>query len=328
MIDILSPDLAKHCNTERQREVLDAVLDEGSNTEAAIKLGINRRTVDRHISAIKNAAIEAGEILKHKDAPDVLFLDIETAPMLGFLYSLWKEPGTYKGLQSDWYITSWAARWMGQKRVYGKCLYDSPDYIAGSENDKFLVQELWKLLNKADYVVTHNGDNFDIKRINTRLLANNLGPTSPFKSIDTLKIAKRMFDFSSNSLDFIAKKLGVKSKTYSGGWSNWRECLLGKREAWRKLVKYNKNDVEVLEEVYYKLRAWDNLHPNFAVHSNKEVLSCTVCGSDNVSPTEQIVHTPAQAYTGYQCNDCGHHMRGRTNVRTYAQKQNTLMNAR
>jgi uncharacterized protein YprB with RNaseH-like and TPR domain len=328
MIDILSPDLEKHCRTARQREVLSEVLKHGSNTDAAAALGINRRTVDRHISAVKNAAIEAGEIIKQKDAPDVLFLDIETAPMLTFLYSLWREPGSHKALQSDWYITSWAARWMGQKRIYCKTLYDDPNYTPGSEDDKYIVEELWKLINKADYIITHNGDNFDIKRINTRFMLNGIGPPTTYKSIDTLKIAKRMFDFSSNSLAFIADKLGVKAKTYSGGWANWRQCLLGRRDAWRKLAKYNKNDVEVLEEVYYKLRAWDNQHPNFAVHSNVDAPVCNVCGSTDVDPTEQPVPTQVQVYVGFTCNNCGHQMRGRTNVRTYQQKQATLMNAK
>lgn len=40
--------------SERQREVLEVVIKEGSNNKASIALGIGRRVVDKIINRIKN----------------------------------------------------------------------------------------------------------------------------------------------------------------------------------------------------------------------------------------------------------------------------------
>jgi len=326
-LDILGPELAKH-GTPRQCEYLDAVLKYGSNTKAAEHLGVGRRTVDRAISALKRAAVEAGTILQHDAKPRVLVLDIETAPMLANIWRMWEEVRNLDALVGDWYIMSFAAKWLGDNKGVAYALCDSPDYTPGSEDDGYLLAQLWALLDNTDYVITHNGDNFDIKRINTRFLEHGMRPVRPYKSIDTLKIAKRCFSFTSNKLEYIAQRLLGKGKAYNSGLPMWQACIRGEPEAWKMMIEYNKRDVEILEQVYHALRAWDQLHPSFAVHTNKEVLSCTVCGSDNVRPTGKTVKTASQAYLGYECDDCGHQLRGRTNVRNYAQQQSTLVNAR
>lgn len=326
-IDVLKPSLRKY-GTKRQKEYLDAVLKYGSNTKAAEVMGVDRRTVDRSIAALKNAAIEAGEIIKGSNEPKVMFLDIETAPMLANIWSLWSEPRNTALLMEDWYIMSFGWKWMGEKLTHVNALPDFDRYQPGSENDKELVYNLWLLLNKADYVITHNGDNFDIKRINTRFLENGIGPPLPYKSIDTLKIAKRTFQFTSNKLDYLAQKLLGEKKREHDGIKTWQQCIAGDPKAWETMIEYNRKDVDLLEQIYYRLRAWDHLHPSFAVHSEQDVLSCTVCGSVQVRPTGGTVKTSAQKYLGYECLHCGHQMRGRTSIRKYAQKQSTLMNAK
>jgi DNA polymerase III epsilon subunit-like protein len=62
-------------------------------------------------------------------------------------------------------------------------------------------------MDEADLICAHNGDAFDIKKINSRLIVNGFKPPSPFKTIDTLKIARRVFKFDSNKLDNIGRYL-------------------------------------------------------------------------------------------------------------------------
>ena len=326
-IDILSPELKKHA-TERQGEYIDAVLEHGSNAKAAQYLGVGRRTVDRAIASAKRAAVDAGMIVHMGSEPKVLVLDIETAPMLANIWSLWQEPRNTQLVLNDWYIMTWAAKWLGDKKVMAMSMFGAKGYKPGSENDKTLLEGMHALMNEADYIIAHNGDRFDIKKINTRFLEHGISPPTPYKSIDTLKIVKRYFAFTSNKLDYVAKKLLGDEKLKHDGLALWQNCIAGDPSAWKTMLKYNEKDVTLLERVYYKLRAWDHLHPNFAVHSTKDVLSCTVCGSDNVKPTGDTVKTSTGAYLGYVCSDCGHQMRGKTNVRTYTQTQSTLRNAR
>ena len=326
-IDILSPELKNHA-TDRQCEYIDAVLLCGSNTKAAEYMGVDRRTVDRAIGAAKRAAVEAGVIVKFGTEPRVLVLDIETAPILAHIWRMWDEVRNTEQVLEDWYIMTWAAKWLGTDEIISMSMFDQKGYTPGSENDKALLQGMHALMCEADYIIAHNGDRFDIKKINTRFLEHGIAPPTPYKSIDTLKIAKRYFSFTSNKLDYLAKKLLGDKKLEHGGLSLWQGCVSGDPSSWHTMLEYNEKDVVLLEKVYYKLRAWDHMHPSFAVHSNKDVLSCTVCGCVNVKPTGDTVKTSTGAYLGYVCSDCGHQMRGKTNVRSYTQTQSTLRNAR
>lgn len=327
MIDIVSAELKKYA-TKRQCEYIDAVLEHGSNAKAAEYMGVDRRTVDRAIACAKRRAVDAGVISVFDAEPKVLVLDIETAPLLANVWSLWLEAKGHNAILSDWYMLSFSAKWLGKESVIAMTLYDTKGYRPGSENDLELMAELHKLINKADYIIAHNGDKFDIKKINTRFLEHGFTPPTPYKSIDTLKICKRYFSFSSNRLDYVAQKLLGTGKLPNDGMELWQRCIAGDPVAWNEMKEYNIRDVQILEDVYYKLRAWDHLHPNFAVHTDKEELSCTVCGSPNVKPTGDTVKTTTGAYLGFKCGECGHQMRGKTNVRTFAQTQSTLRNAK
>jgi hypothetical protein len=326
-IDILSPDLKKHA-TPRQAEYIDAVLKYGSDAKAAVAMGVNRRTVDRAIAAAKLEAVDAGDLVHLSSSPRVLVLDIETAPILANIWQMWQEVRNTEALLSDWYIMTWAAKWLGDKEVISMSMHNTKGYKPGTENDKALLKGMHDLMSEADYIIAHNGDRFDIKKINTRFLQHNIPPPTPYKSIDTLKIAKRYFSFTSNKLDYLAKKLLGDQKMKHDGLKLWQGCVNGDTESWETMLDYNKKDVTLLERVYMKLRAWDHLHPNFAVHTDKDVLSCTVCGSNNVEPTGDTVKTTTGAYLGYVCMDCTHQMRGKTNVRSYTQTQATLRNAK
>lgn len=329
-IDVLKPELKKH-GTPRQNEYLDAVLKYGSATKAAEKMGVNRRTVDRAISALRRAAIEAGDIAALDDHPKVLLLDIETAPILGNFWRMWSEVRNIDQVLCDWYILSFGYKWLGtpESDVKVMSLRDYKGYRPGSENDKALMQDVHKLLCEAEYVIAHNGDNFDIKKINTRFLLNQIPPPTPYRSIDTNKIAKRAFGFTSNKLDFLARVLLNDRKIKHDGLELWQSVLRGDNEAWDKMIEYNAYDVVLLEKVYLKLRAWDHMHPNMNLTTSNDNMSCNVCNSHNVQPTGDTVPAGTTGlYLGYECRDCGHQMRGRTNIRTLSQKHAGLVNAR
>jgi len=326
-VDLLTNELKKYA-TPKQGEYIDAVIKYGSNSKAADVMGVGRRTVDRSINAAKRAAVEAGVVVDMQDTPRVLFLDIETAPILAHIWQMWSEVRNIDQLLSDWYIMTWAAKWMGEEEVMHMSMHNSKGYKPGSENDRQVVTGIHSLLNEADYIIAHNGDRFDVKKMNTRFLMHSLPPPVPYKSIDTLKMAKRSFSFTSNKLDYIARELLGERKVEHDGLKLWQRCVQGDTQSWEDMVEYNIQDVHLLERVYMKLRSWDHLHPSFATHTNKDKPACTVCGSEKVELTGDTVKTSAQAYLGYKCGDCGHQMRGRSSVRTYAQSQNTLMNAK
>lgn len=231
----------------------------------------------------------------------ILILDIETAPNLGYVWGLWDQNIALNQIESEWFILSFSAKWLGKKEI----MYLDSRNQKNIEDDTKILKKLHKLLNEADVVIAHNGDKFDIKKINARFILNGFKPPKPFRTIDTLKIAKKHFAFTSNKLEYLTDKLCTKYKKQKSkkfnGFSLWKECLNGNKKAFKEMELYNKYDVLSLEELYMKLEPWGNTI-NFNVY-NSDGTTCS-CGSKNVVKNEHR-YTNTSKKQLYQCRDCG-----------------------
>lgn len=241
----------------------------------------------------------------------ILILDIETSPMKAYVWKRWKENISLNQTISEWFMISWAAKWLGDPNILGDCV--NPEE-AINEDDKRICSSLWDLLDSADIVIAHNASHFDIPRINSRLIINNLPPTASFKIIDTLQVAQKQFGFSSNKLDALAGYFNIPAKIDTD-FTLWRDCLNGVQEALDYMLKYNKKDVEILEQVYLRLRPWIKNHPNIATISNSSRLTCPICGSEHIIKYDnKYHHTVLSKYQQYYCADCGATLRDRHKV--------------
>ena len=182
-----------------------------------------------------------------------------------------------------------------------KGLPDYPGYKKGSEDDSKLVKELWHLLDRAEVVVAQNGDAFDLKKINARFAYYNLPPPSPYRTVDTLKIARKYFAFASNKLDHLGASLGLGRKLEHEGFPLWRRCMVGDRKAWKKMKAYNKQDVLLLEKVYFRFLPWIKNHPNMAMYALGT--ACPKCGSEKLQ-RRGVVVTNTTKYHRIQCMSC------------------------
>ena len=253
----------------------------------------------------------------------ILVYDIETAPSLSYVWGRFKQNISQEMVVEEGYILCYVAKWLGDD-IH---MVDALPFHGKNEDDKEVTQSLWTLMNEADMVIAHNGDNFDNKVGNTRFVYHGLNPPSPIKSVDTLKIAKSRFKFPSNRLDSIGQFLGLGRKEETGGFRLWEGCMRGDQESWDKMINYCIRDVDLLEKIYMKLRAWDKRHPSVALLYEDDKMRCRVCGSENVREMDFFTHTPVSSYVTYRCDDCGHYHRGRKNVRSREQMDNTLANA-
>lgn len=246
---------------------------------------------------------------EEKKLPKILILDIETAPLLAYVWQtqVWKAFVKDENIISQWFILTWAAKWLGSDEVLSeKC---TPEEVM-EENDGRIIKKLWQLLNEADVVVAHNGDFFDLPNINARFLLNGLGPTTPYKQLDTLKVARKQFGFTHNSLDALAGYFGIQRKLATG-FDLWKRCMKGDKDALQLMEEYNQNDVEMLEEVYLKLRPWIKNHFNVGLYNDSEELQCSHCGSTNLTKTDSFYYTHSGKYPIYRCNECGGTPKGR-----------------
>ncbi len=234
--------------------------------------------------------------------PKILFYDIETAPLMGYAWGLWDQNIGLNQIHTDWHVLSWAAKWLGSKEV----LYKDQRAKSDVTNDKQLLKGMWDLLDEADIVVTQNGKEFDQKKLNARFVYHGFQPPSPYKHIDTLKLARKHFAFTSNKLAYLTDKLCKKYKKTASrkfqGFDLWKECLGGNISAWKEMEKYNKYDVLSLEELYSKLIPWDS-SVNFNLYRTDDVTRCT-CGSTHFQK-RGFYYTASGKFQKHRCMKCG-----------------------
>ena len=249
---------------------------------------------------------------KHKGVKILLF-DIETAPMKAYIWGLWKQNIAWDHVTSDWFIICWAAKWLDSPDIYSGCV--SP-VEALNEDDSNILKPLWKLLDEADVVIGHNSDSFDIPRLNSRFVLNGMVPPSPYYKVDTWKVAKKEFAFTSNKLDALAHYFGLEGK-YETDFKLWEGCLNGDRKCLQEMQDYNIQDVKVLEEVFYKLRPWIKGFPNANNYLQPTQIVCATCGSDNLEELPgQYYYTATGKYQLLRCKDCGAITKSRYNLNT------------
>lgn len=242
-------------------------------------------------------------------SPRIAFFDIETAPITALVWEMF-DTNVLHVIQPT-YMMCYSLKWSDKKSIKTRSLNDYPGYDQKRTCDRALVTELHKDMSDADIIVAHNGDSFDIKKTNARLIVHGLQPPAPFKTVDTLKIARRSFKFDSNKLDNIGRYLGLGRKLPNTGKDLWVGCMNGDPKSWATMRRYNAQDVRLLEAVYLKIRPWSVSHPNLSAYSLKP--GCPVCQSTNVQSRGFNV-AKLRRTQRWQCRemDCGHWFSGAT----------------
>jgi len=253
----------------------------------------------------------------------ILLIDIETAPIRAKVWDIWNQNISIDQIDNDWFILTWSAKWLFDKKVYSARLTGKE---AVKQDDKRVLKGIWELLNEADVVVAHNGDKFDIPRLNTRFIINRLNPPLPYQSIDTLKTIKRQFSFTSNKLDFVNKMLQLPRKAKNEGFPMWSKCYVGEEKSLKDMERYNVQDVRILEDTYLRLRPWIKPHPNvglFILDTNAK--HCPSCGSIDLKDEGKKYYTTANAYDQFRCNNCQAIGRKRVSAITIKEKRHLLL---
>jgi len=254
----------------------------------------------------------------------ILTYDIETAPKLANVWDIWNQNIPISMIMEDGYILSWAAKWLGSDEILSNSLIEHDNKI---ENEGKMIEELYDLMEEADVLVGYNSDKFDRKHVNTAFLKAGLTPPSTSKSIDLFKVVKSNFKFTSNKLDFVLGKLGIKQKMNHRGFDLWKGCMEGDMECWAEMVEYNEQDVEVTELLYKKLLPWIKNHPCRSMYTDTIDIkpSCNNCGSTNVIK-KGIEVLKFTSYQRYKCTSCGNNMRGKELQNSPEKRKSILVN--
>jgi len=246
----------------------------------------------------------------------ILFLDIETAPTVGYVWGLFKQNIAINQIVEPGYTLCWSAAWNDKSPIKFESIHKG--------GMKKMLKGMHKLLNEADAVVHYNGTKFDIPTLNREFIKNGLTVPDPYHQIDLYKTVKDRFKFVSNKLDWVCQELGLGNKVQHKGMSLWHGCMEGDEKSWRVMERYNKQDVRLLPKLYRKLLPWMKAHPNHSLFSNDERPMCPNCGSVHIVK-RGIATTSTMQYQRYSCNDCGTPIRGRTNIMTKEKKAGVLI---
>jgi hypothetical protein len=228
-----------------------------------------------------------------------LFYDIETSFNVGVFwrtgYNININP---QDIIHERAIICICYKWEGEEEIHSLTW-------SKNQSDKAMLKEFTKLLAQADEIVAHNGDRFDLKWIRTRALIHGIDVMPHPKTIDTLKLAKKYFNFNSNKLDYIAKFLQVGAKMETGGLDLWKDIVFRKdQQALDKMVAYCKMDVQVLEKVYNKIQAYTLPQHNYAVQHGGDKYECVECGGTNYQYNKKVVTRAGTVHHWVKCKDC------------------------
>lgn len=268
-------------------------------------------TDEAHIAALE-ADLQA---LLDRPAPKhrVLFWDIETAPLLSHLWSLWGSFTPAVMVERESFMISWAAKWEDEDKVMSGVL--TPEE-ALAQDDTRIVTELAELLREADRTVAHNGDRFDLPKTNNTLLLKGLDPLPPRQTIDTLTLARKSFRLASNKLDYLASVLGFGHKIQTD-FDLWRRCYQGDPDALTEMLTYNRHDVVLLQQVYEELAPHARGLPRLVDGDGRRGKFCPTCGSAEVE-RDGWYRTNASTFPRYRCTECKRYSRTR---KTYVPKK-------
>lgn len=296
--------------------------------EGLAREGISWRQIAKHLDKPRSTVsdylrkvFKASTIpqKEKKDGPKILIYDIETAPLLGYCWSLWQNNVSLNQIYSDWHVLSWAAKFLGEDTVY----YQDQRDAVNVEDDYELLQGIWKLLDECDFVITQNGKKFDQKKLNARFLIHGMKPPSAYRHIDVLQITKAQFGFSSHKLqymtDLLCKKYKKSTHAKFSGFELWKECLAGNIEAYHEMEEYNTLDILSLEELYLLVAPWDSRLPVFEVYTDDVV-------PDDDWVLEGYVYSNLGKYERFRNVKTGQQRRGQENLLSKEKRKSLLRN--
>lgn len=229
-----------------------------------------------------------------KNRPKILLYDLEVSRSIVEGYGNKWEFKVVKTIRPQ-ILMCYAYKWLGDKNIRFVTIHDYHTY-------KEFVQSLADRLDEADIAVAHNLNKFDDKMSFRFFIKDDIAPPSPYHKIDTLQVARGHFKFESNSLNDLAEYLDIGSKekiTYA----DLEDDFLN-NPTWKiikKMEKYNKKDIVLLEGIYLKMRPYMKNHPNIAVIDDAG--GCPKCGSHE-RQYRGYSYTKTGVYRNIFCKGC------------------------
>ncbi len=226
-----------------------------------------------------------------------LFFDIETSPNLGLFwetgYNLTLGP---HNILEERKIICIGYKWEGEDEVHG-LKWDM------QRRTKTMVKKFIAVMDSADEIVAHNGNKFDEPWVRTEAIKNGLDMRPYYVKIDTLLLARKYFNFNSNTLNYITKLLGLGEKIKTD-FQMWVDIMVhNNRKVLDDMMSYCAQDVRLLERLYHTL---SNYVPASSALSG-DLATCQECGAEAMELKQTRNTAAGLERRALRCKECGKH---------------------
>ena len=293
------------------KEFIALKLESTSNNTAIARQVIKEFNLEKDLEAVRKfVAYRRGKMEKKGESRHLkrLFADIETS----YVYApVWRAGEQYinpTNIKGEVKIICICYKWQYEDEVH-TLTWDS------KQDDKEMIKEFIKVLGSADEVCGHNFDRFDLRMIRTRAIQQGVLMYPKYRTLDTLKKARKYFSFMSNKLDYLGHVLEVGRKLDHEGFGLWKRCVEGetkeiRKEALKQMSEYCVQDVVLLEDVFNVMMPYIDHNTNHAVlkfgYSGRWM--CPECGGSNVklSHTDTTPMVYIKRYMRCECKKTYH----------------------
>ncbi len=202
------------------------------------------------------------------------------------------------------YILCIGYKWGHKKKAEVVSISDFKRFKLDVTNDIEVLKKFEKVYDKADVVIFHYGDRYDLPYIQARRLIQGLRILPTTSTIDTWKIIKYKLALSNNKLDTLIKTLGTPTQKTPLTGPIWVKAAAGHKPSIKYIKKHCLADVYALEEAYLKIRGLMTNHPKVGNLGN-----CPICDSPRVK-SHGIRLTAQNRYRRRRCLHCGFTYKG------------------
>ena len=319
--------------SEQQVESINKLKTQGlSGREIAKRLGLSKSGVNYTLAKFGFDGYSTRKPEKGTNVSEmgkgakILLFDFETAADVVLTFGRFKQNISQASVIKKGHYILCASWCYSDSTTNIESIALTPEEIATSDDSR-IVAKFWDLYEQSNAVVAHNSLGFDHKILQARVAYHGYPSLPSVKVLDTLVQCKKAFRLPSNKLGDVAEYFGLETKLDTGGITLWKEVQSGDVQAMKRMLSYCEQDVNVLAQVYERVKAFGNMGSSFnaGLYHEGNQKRCRTCGSADLELTGRTVDTTVSRFTEYRCAECGAVHRDRESLVTTNDRKKLLM---
>lgn len=204
-------------------------------------------------------------------------------------------------LKADFgYLLAVGYKFLGEKKPTVLSIKHTNGVTKFRSAEKALVKAFREVYLSADVIVTYNGKRFDVPYLNAKMLEYDLGILPNLPHVDHYWTVKNNLGISRKSLQNAAYYLKLSAEKTPVEGRIWVDAMMGDRKALKYIVDHCAADVDILEELHYKIRGLVRMHPRVNGYG-----PCKYCGERRLQRRGPAVTTAKRTQYRFQCMACG-----------------------